>query len=156
MKIAVNSFLFVLALFLFSSCGQKSVFDNQATINNGKWFKNDAVHFEVNIEDTTKLYDFYLTLRHTTDYRFSNLYLFLATQFPNNNLTHDTLELILADNSGKWLGKGWSDIKEDNILLRNNLKFPLRGKYDFYFRQAMRRDTLEDVVNIGIRISESQ
>jgi len=156
MKVAFYSFLFVAGLFTLASCGQKSIYNEQVTIENGKWFKDNSVHFEVNVEDTTKLYDYYLIIRHTADYRFSNLYLFLTTRFPNNNLTRDTLECVLAENSGKWLGKGWSHVKEDNILLRRNLKFPLKGNYDFYFQQAMRRDTLESVVNLGIRISEAK
>jgi gliding motility-associated lipoprotein GldH len=156
MKIVKKLLFVVAALLMLSSCGQRSIYDKQFTVENGKWFKNNAVHFEVNVEDTTKLYDYYLILRHKTDYRFSNLYLFLSTQFPNNNVTRDTIECILADETGKWLGKGWGGIKEDNILLRKNLKFPLKGKYDFYFQQAMRRDTLKGIVNIGIRISEAQ
>ena len=156
MKIVKKLLFVVAALLMLSSCGQRSIYDKQFTVENGKWFKNNAVHFEVNVEDTTKFYDYYLILRHKTDYRFSNLYLFLSTQFPNNNVTRDTIECILADETGKWLGKGWGGIKEDNILLRKNLKFPLKGKYDFYFQQAMRRDTLKGIVNIGIRISEAQ
>ena len=156
MKIVTLSLLSVLGLLLITSCGQHTIYNEQVAIDNGKWFKNSAVHFEVNIDDTTKLYDYYITIRHTTDYRFSNLYLFLTTKFPNSNITRDTIECILADNSGKWYGKGWSHIKEDNILLRKNLKFPLVGKYNFYFQQAMRRDTLNDIVNLGINISESE
>ncbi len=156
MKIVRNLVVIISGILLLSSCGQKTIYDKQFTIEDGKWYKDEAAHFEVNVEDTTTLYNYYLILRHKTDYRFSNLYLFLSTEFPNHNVTRDTIECILADETGKWLGKGWSDIKEDNILLRKNLKFPLKGKYNFYFQQAMRRDTLKGIVNIGIRISESQ
>jgi len=156
MKIVTLSLWFVFGMLLTTSCGQHYIYNEQVAIEDGKWFKNNAVHFEVNVEDTAKLYNYYLTLRHTTDYRFSNLYLFLTTEFPNNSIKRDTIECILANGSGKWYGKGWSNIKEDNILLRKNLKFPLDGKYNFYFQQAMRKDTLNDIVNIGINISESQ
>jgi len=156
MKIVTLSLLSVLQLLLITSCGQHSIYNEDVAIEDGKWFKNSAVHFEVNIKDTTKLYNYYLTLRHTTDYRFSNLYLFLTTEFPNKSITRDTIECILANDSGKWYGKGWSNIKEDNILLRKNLKFPMVGNYNFYFQQAMRKDTLHNIVNIGINISESQ
>jgi len=155
-KIVTSTLLIALGLFLLSSCGQKAVYDEQVAIENGKWFKDNPVHFEVDISDTTLLYDYYLTIRHNTNYRYSNIYFFLTTRFPNENVTRDTLECILAENTGKWLGKGWGSIKEDNILLRKNLKFPLKGKYDFYFQQAMRRDTLKDIVNLGIKIIESQ
>jgi len=156
MRIVSKIFLLVLGLSFLASCNQKTLFDQEVTIDKGKWFKDNPVHFEVDVTDTTRLYDYYLTIRHNTDYLYSNIYFFLTTKFPNGNVTRDTLECILAENSGRWLGKGWGNIKEDNILLRKNLKFPLKGKYDFYFQQAMRRDTLNDILNLGIRLIESQ
>ena len=156
MKIIFQSMLFMAGLLLITSCGQHSIYNEHIKLENGKWFKDNSAHFEVTVTDTAKLYDYFITIRHNTDYRYSNLYLFLTTQFPNNTYTRDTLECVLADNSGKWFGKGWTNIKEDNILLRKKLTFPMSGKYNFYFQQAMRQDTLKNILSIGINISESK
>lgn len=156
MKIALQSALFITGMLLLTSCGQHSIYNNNIDLKNGKWFKNNAAHFEVVVTDTSKLYNYFITIRHNTDYRYSNLYLFLVTEFPNKTYTRDTLECILADNSGKWFGKGWSNVKENNILMRKGLKFPMTGKYNFYFQQAMRQDTLKNILSIGINISESK
>jgi gliding motility-associated lipoprotein GldH len=80
------------------------------------------------------------------------LYLFLQTRFPNGNVSRDTLEIVLANAEGKWLGKGWGDIREDHVLLRKQLRFPLGGTYAFSVWQAMRQDTLKGIQDIGIQI----
>jgi gliding motility-associated lipoprotein GldH len=156
MKIIIQSVLFMAVMLLLASCGQHSVYNKHVDIENGKWFKDNSAHFEVTVIDTAKRYNYFITIRHNTDYRYSNLYLFLTTQFPDSTYTRDTLECVLADNSGKWFGKGWSNIKEDNILLRQKLKFPMAGKYNFYIQQAMRQDTLKNILSVGINISESK
>lgn len=150
---------FVASIFiaiLLSSCGQPTIFDEQVTIENAKWFKGESARYSVEINDSLTSYDFYLTVRNTTDYRYSNLYVFLLTRFPNGNLSRDTIECMLADKTGRWLGKGWGSIKENTILLKQNLRFPLSGEYQFLIQQAMRVDTLEGISNVGLRIEKSK
>jgi len=155
--IPVKTF-FILGLFaiLLSSCGQPIIFDEHVTLEDAKWYKGESARFSVEINDSLVAYDFYLTVRNTTDYRYSNFYLFLLTRFPNGNLSRDTIECMLADNKGMWLGKGWGSIKENTILLKQNLHFPLSGDYQFLVQQAMRVDTLEGISNVGLRIEKSK
>ncbi len=152
MKINFKLFFFMGMIMLLSSCGKQALYDEQFEIDQAKWPKDQSVYFKVNVPDTSTVYDFYLTIRHKADYRYSNIYFFLNTHFPNGNQTRDTLECILANEEGKWLGKGWGTIKEDDILLNKNMKFPVAGTYNFSFQQAMREDTLKGIVSIGLRI----
>jgi len=80
----------------------------------------------------------------------------MNTKFPNDNMSRDTLEFILADIEGKWLGKGWGSVKENSILISSDMRFPLAGTYEFKIQQAMRQDTLKGIKNIGIRIAPSE
>lgn len=144
-----------LLLIMFSACNMSALFDENVTIDKAKWSKDDIIEYDLVISDTLSQYDFYINLRNTADYRFQNLYIFLTTRFPNNNITRDTIEFILADQAGKWLGKGWGNLKENDILLKSNLTFPLTGDYSFLVQHAMRADTLNGINNIGIRIEKS-
>ena len=78
------------------------------------------------------------------------------TEFPNGNVSRDTIECMIANDEGKWLGKGWSDIKENNIQLKSGLRFPLTGNYKFLIQQAMRVDTLKGIVDIGLYIIKEE
>lgn len=153
---SIKNFIFLTFLgfiILFSSCDRHVLIDKSMAIN-GVWPKDKPGIFKVEVTDTSKLYNFYLNIRHNNDYRFSNLYVFLQTDFPNKNISRDTLEIILANKEGKWLGKGWGNIKEDIILLKKNLRFPLKGNYKFVLWQGMRKDTLKGIEDIGIRIQQ--
>lgn len=157
LKISFKSYFFLVVFSaMISSCTQNIIYDEQVTIENARWYKGESAKFTVNVHDSTAVYDFFLTVRNTTDYRFSNLYVFLLTSFPNGNLSRDTIECVLADYTGKWLGKGLGSIKENTILLKQNLRFPLTGNYTFLVQQAMRLDTLQGISNVGLRIEKSK
>lgn len=146
--------LILLSTIALSSCDFNSVYNENVSLKDIKWDKDQAVRFDVQITDSLANYNFYLNLRNTTDYRYSNLYVFLMTRFPNGNTTRDTIEIVLADTEGRWLGKGWSNLKENNILLKKGLRFPLNGNYVFFIQQAMRVDTLEGIRNVGLQIDK--
>ncbi len=150
------SFAFVIMLFIFSSCNSTVTFDDNISIDENGWYKNDFARFDLMIDDSNSTYNYYLNLRHTVDYRYSNLYVFMKTTYPNGNISRDTIEFVLADKSGKWYGNGWGNIKDNSILLVEGIKFPLIGPYTFQIQQAMRVDTLKGISNIGIRIEQSK
>jgi gliding motility-associated lipoprotein GldH len=137
------------------SCGKAPLFDNNMAIRDSVWKADENVLFEVNVTDTAKIYKFYVNIRHTEAYRYSNLYVFLNTRFPNGNITRDTLECLLATPEGKWLGKGFGELKDNQILLNSALRFPLKGKYIFELEQGMRVKELKDISDIGIRIERA-
>ena len=145
---------FLIILFL-SSCDLNRVFDENYSFENANWDRNKIVSFKIEISDTISQNQFFINIRNTTDYKYSNLYLFITTQLPDGNISKDTIECILADINGKWLGNGLSKLKENNILLKNNLVFPEKGSYIFEFEQAMRVEILQGIADIGIRIEKN-
>jgi gliding motility-associated lipoprotein GldH len=79
----------------------------------------------------------------------------LQTRYPQGTYSKDTLECILADQTGKWLGDGSGDIWDNQILFRKNFKFKRKGKYVFSLEQAMRLENLPQILDVGIRIEKS-
>lgn len=157
MKLPKSTFLFLLLapVFLLVSCSQNAIFDETIEVDEAGWYKNDLARFDLVIEDSISTFNYYLNLRHTVDYRYSNLFVFLKTTYPNGNVSRDTIEFVLADKSGEWFGKGWGKIRDNSVLLVEGIKFPLKGPYTFQIQQAMRVDTLKGISNIGIRIEHS-
>ncbi len=145
------SFMPVLLL-LAVSCGPKAFFDDNKSFEENVWDAGEIVRFDVKLEDTLSLCKFYLNVRHSTDYRYANLFLFINTTFPDGREARDTVECILADPSGKWLGKGISNIRDNQVLLRRGIRFPQQGTYIFELEQAMREPELEGIMDIGLRI----
>ena len=148
--------VFVIALaFIISSCDNNSIYDHNQEINN-PWKAEQKAEFDFNISDTLSAFDFYINIRNTTEYNYSNLYLFIRTDFPDGRYAIDTAELFLADLQGNWLGSGIGEIKDNQILFRKHGRFPMKGQYKITFEQAMRRVELQGIESVGIRIDKTE
>ncbi|NVN93890.1 MAG: gliding motility lipoprotein GldH [Bacteroidetes bacterium] len=151
-----SSFLFfALFIFLTVSCGKAPLVDKSMDVNETAWDVKEKLNIDVRIDDTISTFNFYVKIRNTTDYKNSNFFLFIKTTFPNGQIAIDTLECILADNQGKWFGKGNGKIKDSRILLKKNAIFPMKGKYIFEIEHAMREKVTSGIKSIGFRIENN-
>jgi len=151
-SIRVVSVILTTFIFFLAGCSTKSVYDHNKSFEENVWKSDQIVRFDVELNDTVNIHKFYLNLRHTTSYRYANIFLFINTTFPDGTEARDTVECILADPSGKWMGKGISNIRDNQVLLRRGLRFPQQGNYIFEFEQAMREPELKEIMDIGLRI----
>ena len=135
---------------MLASCGRNTLYNESVVIPEAKWDNDMIPFFDVTVNDTLTDYAFYLNIRHLENYRYSNLYVFMHTTFPNGNVTHDTIECILAMPDGSWMGKGSGTMRSANVLLNPTLRFPLSGEYHFEIEQAMREKELKGITDIGI------
>lgn len=140
----------VLVTVLLASCSNDKLYNESVVIPDAKWDMNNIPFFDVTVSDTLSDYAFYLNIRHLENYRYSNLYVFLHTEFPNGNITHDTIECTFARPDGSWMSKGSGTIRAAKILLNSVLRFPLSGIYHFEIEQAMRDEVLNGITDIGL------
>jgi gliding motility-associated lipoprotein GldH len=131
----------------------RPVFDQNKEVDN-HWSPAEKLNFEVDIIDTITSFDFFINIRNSTDYKYSNLYFFIKTTFPNEKISIDTVECFLANTKGKWLGKGFGKHRDQQILFKGNGRFPMSGKYRFQLEQGTRDVELEGIEAIGIRIEK--
>ena len=152
-----SSYLFTIMVFFFtlSACDTNNLFNQNEDVPE-LWNKNHKINFSVDVKDTISPFNFYINMRNTTDYQYSNIYLFLETKFPNGMYAIDTVELFVADVNGKWLGKGLGKNKDNQILFRQRGRFPMKGTYVFSFEQAMKNEDLQGINSIGISIEKTE
>lgn len=148
--------LSLIALSLLSACDNNRVFEENAEINEHMWDTSQVVAFEVPIADTVSPHNFYVNVRNADAYPYSNLYLFIKTKFPDGRVSNDTLEVILADEKGRWLGDGLGDIYDNQVLFKRNVRFPVEGTYRFEYRQGMRDNPLPMIMDVGMRIEKAE
>jgi len=149
MRIPVIKVLLLL-LILFVSCDQNVVYDEYVRTD-GAWSWRDAREFIVDISDTLSFHNIYVQVRHTVDYPMSNLYMFVHVKGPTGQHRKDTVNFILAEPSGEWIGRGTGNLRELNLLFRKQTQFRIPGTYVFTLEQAMRNPELP-VTDLGIRI----
>lgn len=131
------------------------VFEKNIEIPRNAWSYDFHPSFEVNITDTAALYNIYITLRHTDAYRFSNIWLLITTQYPDQQPVTKRVELPLADAQGNWLGSGMDDIFFHRILIQQHAIFSRTGRYHFSLEQNMRQNPLLEVMSAGLRIEKA-
>ena len=144
--------LLFLTVVWFPSCSPQPLFDDTKKIPGSVWEEGELIRFEVPVNDTDHIFRFFLNIRHSTEYRYANVFCFINTTFPDGKIARDTVECLLADKEGKWLGKGITNIRDNQVQLRRGLRFPQKGLYVFEFEQAMREPALDGIKDIGLRI----
>lgn len=149
--------LIIISLFAiaFSSCTRHIIYEAKHDFSTQSWPKDSTIVFSVPIIDTSKIYHIFFHTRITGQYPKSNLFLFIDTELPNHQTTRDTLECILAEPSGKWLGKGFGSIWSNKIAYRSYIRFPYSGTYVFRITQAMRYEDLPYVLDAGLSIEDA-
>lgn len=144
--------LFLIVTLIVSACTGNLLFDDVQKINPNGWNSTEIIKFQAPVNDISSSYNIYLHIRNSNDYEYSNLWLFISTVSPGNNRMTDTVEFILADPTGQWLGKGLGSINTSLIPYKQNIRFPQRGIYTFEIKQGMRKEVLDNILDVGIRI----
>ena len=147
MKVALNILFFVVLV----SCSNKQKTEQYHNFNENTWNTDSIVLFDIYNKDSISPHNIVLTVRHSTEYKFQNLYVF--TNFQG---ALDTTELMLSEKNGKWLGTGFGDIRELDFVLMTNVFFDNNSENKISIEQAMRYglnskiQNLEGVVAVGI------
>ena len=146
--------IFILFIFLFFfSCKKDKVFEEYKKIENNNWSADSIISFKYLIKDTLSRHEITLKIRHTVDYKYRNLYLFLGNE--NNK---DTLEIILAEKNGKWKGRGIGEFREITRVVKKEELYNRKKNYIINIEHAMRYgaeekiESLKNISSLGLMI----
>ena len=153
---------FLVVFFVFTSCDPNRVFDVYKPVAN-KWHKDSVVSFNIKAPDSTNAYNLFVNLRNTNAYKYNNLFLIVEMVFPHGKTVKDTLEYKMADPTGKLLGAGVTDIKENKLWYKEQVVFNEKGEYVVKIQHAMRENgkvngvvELEGITDVGFRIEKPE
>ena len=129
-------------------------YEEYIAIPNQQWKQANAPYFEFDIPDTNQRYNMSFNIRHNKAFEWKNIWVFVTFEVPGGQFDRDTLEFVLQDDQGRWLGSNSGDIRDGSFLFKKDFLFPYKGKYKASFEQAMRAEVLEDVADIGLKIEK--
>lgn len=138
---------------MLTACDTERIYEENFAVENQVWNAEDIKTFSFEITDTLSPVDLYVNIRTTTDYPYSNLYIFLYSDYPNGYTDKDTLEFILAESDGRWLGENSGTVVENQILIARGGYFSVSGTYTFKIQHAMREDDLPEIMDVGFRVA---
>jgi gliding motility-associated lipoprotein GldH len=149
---ANNVFILLLFPLLIISCSGNIAFQDSNVFPDYGWEKDSVLVFNYMVTDTSGMYDIIIDVRNDGNYRYQNFWLFVNAISPDLVELKDTLEIVLADNHGRWIGKGGGSLHQLPVLFQQQVRFSKLGVYRFELIQGMREDTLTGIHDIGLRI----
>ena len=152
-KRAFNLLLFSTIIFSISCENQNIIYNKYFDLPSSKWSYNDSILFQWNVEDSSSTYNVDFQLRASSSYKWSNIFIFSDVFFPNGKVRRDTFEFFLADKNGHWVGERSGLIVQYDLPIYKKVKFPLSGEYNFHLIQGMRDTILNEIINVGIKIT---
>jgi gliding motility-associated lipoprotein GldH len=164
---ARNSILGILMLVVLWSCEQSAMYECSYSFKKNTWEQNVKPRFTFTIKEITKEHVFVMTLRTTTDYKYSNLWVFLNTKNPKGETTREPVEIAIANSDGSWIGKKTGTVVETEVVFIRSkegqfevferpgnpprmLKCSLResGKYTFVVEQGITQTVMDEVLDL--------
>ena len=121
------------------------------------WHADSIITLNHSVVDSITKHNLYLKIRHTTDFEYQNIFLFVDFQEKR-----DTIEVALSEKNGKWLGSGFGDIKEVEYCFAKEIIFNSKKTINVTVEQAMRYGdqpvitNLKGIIALGINIKKSE
>ncbi len=145
----------LVSVLVLAACQDQPYFQQSFTFKNNTWARKNRPSFNVEIKDTSKAYNFILTLRTSTSYAYNNVWVYLNSKSPDKAYAREPFEIKITDEKGRWLGKKTGSIVENRLVFRNR-KLAKPGIYTFVFEQGITKKVLYNVLDLGLEIEESK
>ena len=151
-----NIFTYSIIFILLFSCESENI--HYHSFPDSSWNYQDDIKFHITTEDSTQVRISNISIRHNTSYKYQNIIFFLHHSFKENLISTDTIDILLAENDGRWIGGNIAESNLIEILYTYNKKsFYEEGEHYFKLELAMRENTsyqIDRLENIdGISIS---
>lgn len=139
-----KTILILVSSLMLLSCRPQSVYSHYEAIPEKGWASEQTLTYEYTIDDTTALYQVLLHIRHTENYAYQNLWLFVD---------NDTMDITLADERGNWIGSGRNGILSLPVLYQDSVQLTA-GKHEIHIQQGMRETLLTGIKDVGVEIKK--
>lgn len=156
MKTKAQIFFFAIVLIVLFACDNKVIFYKFTSIPETGWNKDSVLVFEFHVTDTLQNHNIFINIRNDIKYEYSNLWLFVRIEEPGGTTLTDTIEITLADPTGKWLGEGFGGIKTREAIYKSGVFFPGSGDFEIHIQQGMRNSTITGITDVGVKIEKQK
>ena len=149
--------IFVFLSLLLLVCCNTNTESSYSVFEEDSWHADSIITLNHSVVDSITKHNLYLKIRHTTDFEYQNIFLFVDFQEKR-----DTIEVTLSEKNGKWLGSGFGDIKEVEYCLAKEIVFNSKKTSNVTVEQAMRYGdqpvitNLKGIIALGINIKKSE
>lgn len=152
-KIITYLSLALVSMLTLTSCGDQAYFNEAYSFEDNIWSEKDTAHFEINVNDTIQPFNFIMTLRTSTQYQYSNIWVYVISKAPDGTRSKVAQRIPLARPDGSWIGRVSGTIVESKLKF-DSKPFPIKGKYIFDIVNATQQSELEEVLDISLKVEK--
>lgn len=113
------------------------------------WHSKAPLRFEPNYKDSAATYDIAVAVRHTWQYRYTQLPLLVDLITYNGQVSHYAVTLRLADEHGNWCGSGFGPLYQLSTTVATGVS-PQQASKIVVWPRMEGVDYIECVNNVGI------
>ena len=150
-----NSIVFLLLSVVLFSCGEQPFYEKVVAFDDREWKLDVKPEFSFEVKDVEKEYDFTLSLRTSTDYKYSNLWVFMKTITPDGTVAREPFEIVITNPDGSWVGEKTGSVVTTPLYFRSR-KLPKAGKYSFIIEQGITQSTVDEVHDLTFKVEENK
>ena len=133
-------------------CTTNNIIDTNEDMPQRNWSYVKKISAVAGIKEPAKAYTLKFKLRHTADYRYSNIFILMHISGPGLPKVTRRYQYKLAEPDGQWLGKGSGNLYNYTLPLLSGYHFPQAGNYTIEIEQNMRDNPLKEVSDAGITV----
>lgn len=151
-----NSFIILVLLLIFSSCGERETYLRFQELENSDWAIDQTLVFNldsVNIKPDVP-YDISIELTNNVNYPYRNLWLSISLEENDSIVIERDVQFILADEYARWTGAGFGSLFQSSHPLRQKKIFTTTSNLSIYIRHKMQDEKLHGIERVGIKIKE--
>ena len=139
------------------SCDNQRVYEDNMEFSDRTWKVTEEPRFDFTISDTTARYNLYYNVRNSLTYPYARI--FVTYHLYDSSGREITKKLVNNDlfdqKTGRPFGNsGLGDLYDHQFPLLKQYTFPVKGKFSVKLDQLMRKDTLQGVLAVGIRVEK--
>jgi gliding motility-associated lipoprotein GldH len=150
--------ILVAIMALMCACSDTRLYEDYKDFDNRYWVVTDQPSFEFAVDDTVSSYGLYCNLRNAESYPFSD-FRFTYTLTDSTGAVYEkklVTQYLFDQKSGKPFGEsGLGDIYDHQFPLLQKFKFTKPGVYAVKFEQFMRKDSLDGILAVGLRVEKT-
>lgn len=153
-------FTFCVATALITSCGRDKVYQERKTFNENTWDrlgKGKTIEFkDIAIEDTSVVYDVYVTLRHTPYINERKVKFLMKIVYPQGIVRESVHTIELRDKDNKdWVGDAMGDMIDVEKRCRAFVSLPEKGNYTITITNLGTYSKTVGLMDMGIIVKKS-
>lgn len=146
------------ALCLLLACGAGACGEEQTACHGFRpvpqegWRRGDTLRFGAAVADPGALFRVVVGVRNGADYPYRNLVLHVDCLSPDSLwVAADTVEVMLADERGSWMGHGWGGLYQSSFPAET-VRLGEAGRYVFCVSHAFPDSLLRGISDIGLKL----